>query len=450
MSRSDVEDVAAAVLAAAKVTGADAADAVVVESDGLEVGVRLGEPEKLCRARERRVGLRVFMGNSVAIVSSADLSRAAVEDLAREACALARVTAPDPHAGLPDAGELATSVPELDLYDPAVEGLEPAEGFALATRAERAALDADQAVTNSEGAELSAGSAHVAYASSAGFLGAYRSSFFHLSVVPVATRNGEMERDSWHTAARHLDQLDDPESVGLEAARRAVRRLGARQIPTGTYPVVFDPPTASSLLRHLAGAIAGPSLYRRTSFLLDRLGEPVTSPIVTIVDDPLRVAGPASRPFDGEGVTSRTQTIVRDGTLQSYLLDSYSGRRLGRATTGHATRAVGDAPSVAPTNLHLLAGPVTPESIVNSVDRGLYVTELIGFGVNLVTGDYSRGAVGLYIEGGEIAHAVHEVTIAGNLRQILTGIDRVGNDLDPRRATSAPTLRVQGLTVAGS
>jgi PmbA protein len=450
VSRSNVEDVAAQVLTAARAAGADAADTVVVESDGLEVGVRLGEPEKLRRARERRVGLRVLVGSSTAIVSTADLSRAAIEEVAREACALARVTAPDEHAGLPDPSDLATALPDLELYDPAAAALEPAAGFALATRAERAALDADPTITNSEGAEFSGGSGHVAYGSSAGFLGAYRSSFFSLSVVPVATRDGELQRDSWYPAGRRLGGLDEPEAVGLEAARRTVRRLGARQIPTGTYPVVFDPPTASSLVRHLASAISGPALYRRTSFLVDRLGDLVTSAIVTIVDDPLRVAGPASRPFDGEGIASRTQTIVERGVLQSYLLDTYSGRRLGRPTTGHATRSVGDAPSVAPTNLHLSAGSETPEAIVASVDRGLYVTELIGFGVNLVTGDYSRGAVGLHIEHGELTHAVHEVTIAGNLRDVLTGIDRVGNDLDERRATSAPTLRVQGLTVAGA
>jgi PmbA protein len=382
-------------------------------------------------------------------VSTADLSRTALEDLAREACALARVTAPDPHAGLPAPGDLATAWPDLELYDPAIETLEPAVGFALATRAERAALDADPAITNSEGAEFSGGGGYVAYASSAGFIGAYRSSFFSLSVVPVAGRDGEMQRDSWYTAGRRLRELDEPEAVGLESARRTLRRLGARQMPTGTYPIVFDPPTASSLVRHLAGAISGPSLYRRTSFLVDRLGEAVTSPIVTIVDDPLRPAGPASRPFDGEGSPARAQTIVERGVLQSYLLDTYSGRRLGRPSTGHASRSVGDAPSVAPTNFHLAAGQETPEEIVASVERGLYVTELIGFGVNLVTGDYSRGAVGLFIEHGELTHAVHEVTIAGNLRDVYAGIDRIGNDLDTRRATSAPTLRVQGLTVAG-
>ena len=448
MSDPDVRSIAEAVVAAARAAGADAADAIVAESDGLEIGVRLGEPEKLSRARERRMGLRVFAGQSTAIVSSADLSRAAIDEMAREAYALARITEADRHAGLPDADALAGETPALDLYDPAVTSLEPAPAFELATRAEAAALGANDEITNSEGAEFSGGGGRVAYASSTGFIGSYDSSFFSLGVVPVATRNGQMQRDSWHSARRWLDHLDAPEDIGAEAARRALRRLGAQRVATGEYPVVFDPQTASSLLRHLASAISGPALYRRASFLLDCLGESVASPLVTVVDDPLRPAGPASRPFDDEGIASRTQTIVEQGVLRSYLLDTYSARRLGLRSTAHASRSIGDAPSVASTNLHLQPGPETPEAIIASVARGLYVTELIGFGVNLVSGDYSRGASGLWIENGELTHAVEEITIAGNLRTMLAGIDRVGDDLDVQRATSAPTLRVQGLTIA--
>jgi PmbA protein len=258
-----------------------------------------------------------------------------------------------------------------------------------------------------------------------------------------------MQRDSWWTASHRLARLDAPGEVGREAARRTLRRLGARQIPTGAYPVVFDPQTAASLLRHLAGAIAGPSLYRRASFLLDRVGERIAAESVTIVDDPLLPGAPGSRPFDGEGVTARRTTIVDHGVLQSYLLDSYSARRLGLRTTGHAARSPGDSPTVAPSNFFLAPGAHTPEAIVGSVERGLYVTELIGFGVNTVTGDYSRGAAGLWIEDGRLTHAVEEVTIAGALPEMFAGIEMIGDDVVFRSAVTAPTMKIGRMTVAG-
>ncbi len=449
-ARGDLRDVAHRLVADALAAGASAADALAGESDGLEVGIRLGAVEKLKRARERRAGLRVFVGDSTAIVSTADLSAAGLAGLARDACALARATAPDRFAGLPDPADLATEQPDLALYDPASETLEAGAALALAREAEAAALAAAPEIDNSEGAEFGGGGGQVAYASSLEFVGAYSGSSFRLAVTPVARRDGAMERDYWYTTGRRLDRLDAPAAVGAEAARRALRRLGARRVPTTACPVVFDPETAASLLRHLAGAIAGTSLYRRASFLLDRLGERVAAPTVTVIDDPLRPGGAASRPFDGEGVASRRRVVVREGLLESYLLDSYSARRLGMRPTGHASRAAGDAPGVAPTNFYLEPGPHAPEAIVASVSSGLYVTELIGFGVNLVTGDYSRGAAGLWIDGGELAHPVHEVTIAGNLRDMLAGIELVGNDLVLRGATSAPTIKVSRMTVAGA
>jgi PmbA protein len=446
----DLRDVAQDLVARALAAGARAADAVVGESDGLEVAVRLGEIERVKRARERRVGLRVFVGDSTAIVSSADVSADALAELARDACALARATAPDPHAGLPDPADLAAAPPDLDLYDPAIERLEPPAALAMAREAEAAAMGEAPEITNSEGAECSAGGGQMGYASSLGFAGGYAAASASLVAVPVATRNGAMQRDSWYTTSRKLAALDAPAAVGREAARRALRRLGGRQVPTCECPVVFDPETAASLLRHLAGAIAGPALYRRASFLLDRLGEQIASPTVTVVDDALRPAGLASRPFDGEGVASRRLTIVDRGVLQSYLLDSYSARRLGLRPTGHAARSAGDAPTVASTNFHLAPGPHTPEAIVASIPRGLYVTELIGFGVNHVTGDYSRGASGLWIENGECTHPVEEVTIAGNLLDMLRDIEMIGNDLVFRSATSSPTVKIGRMTVAGS
>ena len=446
----DLRDLARDLVARAIAAGARAADAVVAESDGLSVGVRLGEVETLTRARQRRAGLRVFVGDSTAVVSSADLTAASLADLARDAYALAQATAPDACAGLPDPAELATDLPDLDLYDPAVERVEPEQALGWAREAEAAALAAGAEITNSEGAEFASDGGQVAYASSLGFAGAYTGSHASLSVVPVASRDGAMQRDSWYTAHRKLAALEAAADVGREAARRTLRRLGARRVPTCECPVVFDPETAASLLRHLAGAIAGGALYRRMSFLLDRLGETVAAPAVTVIDDPLRPAGPASRPFDGEGVAQRRRAIVERGVLRSYLLDSYSARRLGLRTTGHAVRGIGDGPGAGPTNFFLEPGAHTPEAIIASVRSGLYVTDLIGFGVNGVTGDYSRGAAGLWIENGELAYPVEEITIAGNLRDMFRDVELVGNDLRLRNGIAAPTVKIARMTIAGT
>jgi PmbA protein len=446
----NLRDVAQSLVERARRAGADAADAVVGESDGLEVGIRLGEVEKLKRSRERRAGLRVFVGSATAIASSGDLDPSGLDDLVDDAIALARVTAPDAHGGLPDAADLARDVPELGLYDPRVETIEPDAAFARCHAAEEAARAASPEITNSEGAEFGCGGGPVALATTLGFVGGYSASSVGLSAVPIATRDGQMQRDYGYSTSRRLDGLEPADAVGREAARRTLRRLGGRRLPTGEYPIVFDPEVAASLLRHLAGAIAGSSLYRRASYLLDKLGETIAAPGVTIVDDPLRAGGLGSRPFDGEGVASSRRTIVEAGVLKSYLLDTYSARRLGLRTTGHAARSAGDAPGVSPTNFYLEAGPHAPDAIVGSVARGIYVTELIGFGVNTVTGDYSRGAAGLAIEHGELTHPVEEITIAGNLLDMFRAITMVGNDLRFRGATAAPTLKIERMTIAGT
>jgi PmbA protein len=446
----DLREVARELVSRAVAAGACAADAAVAESEGLGVAVRMGEVEKLKRARQRRAGLRVFVGNSTAIVSTADLTADGLASLAGDAVALARATAPDAHAGLPDTADLAGDPPDLALHDPAVEAVEADTAIGWARDAERAALDASPEVTNSEGAEVGTDAGLVAYASSLGFTGSYLGSHAGLWVVPVAARNGGMQRDHWYTSGRRIAELESPAAVGREAARRTLRRLGARRAPTGEWPVVFDPETAASLLRSLAGAISGGSLYRRMSFLVDKLGETIASPAVTVADDPLRPGGPASRPFDGEGVRQERRTIVERGVLRSYLLDSYAARRLGMRTTGHASRSVSDAPAAGPTNFTLEPGTDTPEAIIGSVRAGLYVTEMIGFGVNLVTGDYSRGAAGLWIENGELTYPVEEITIAGNLRDMLRDVERVGNDLVLRNAVAAPTVKIARMTVAGA
>jgi PmbA protein len=445
-----LEQVGELLLEGARRNGATAADVLVVEGTSLDVGVRLGDIEHVRQARQKHLGLRVFVGERTAVTSSADFSREALERLAEQSCSLAGVVAPDSYAGLPDASELAATVADLDLFDPEVAAVEPPQAIAWAKEAEQAALDADRRITNSEGASCSCSSGRVVYASSHGFRGSYRNSSVGLSVVPVASANGSMQRDHWYTARRQLARLDAPAEVGRTAAQRALRRLQARQVKTCQVPVVFDPETAASLLRHLAGAVSGYSLYKGTSFLADKLGERIAPDFVHVVDDGTLPGRLGSKPFDGEGLPTRRTAVIEAGILKSYLFDTYSARKLGAASTGNAARSAASAPSVAPTNLLLEPTASTPEGIIGGIDNGLYVTELIGFGVNPVTGDYSRGAVGLWIEHGQLAYPVEEVTIAGNLLQMYAGIEAVGNDVDDRRSVVAPTVKIDRMTVAGS
>ena len=429
--------------------GASDADAVIVQSATFTAGVRLGGVEKLISARQKRLSLRVFVAGRSAAAATADLTRAALGRFATDTVALARVTMPDPFSGLPEHTEIATDAPDLDLYDPAAEVPAAERALAYARTAESAALEADPRLTNSEGAEFSQDATTIAYASTLGFDGGYTSSRFHLAVEPVATADGRMQRGYWYARARHLALLDEPAAVGRRAAARTLRRLGARRVKTQEAPVVFEAEAAASLLHHLAGAVSGQSLYRGASFLLGRLGETIASPLVTVVDDGRLPAGHGSRPFDAEGLPTRRKVVVDAGRLTSYLLDTYSARRLQLTSTGNAFRSAGDAPTTAPTNFYLEAGQHSPAEIIASVDRGLLVTELIGFGVNPVTGDYSRGAAGLWIERGEIAYPVEEITIAGNLLEMLRDVEMIGNDLDMRGSIAAPTVKIGQMTVAG-
>jgi PmbA protein len=437
------------VLSRATARGASAADAYAVESQSFSAQVRLGEVETVKHAREQHIAVRVFVGRSVAAASTSDLSPDSVGRLVEEAVSLARITSPDEFAGLPDAAEMTARVPDLGLDDLTGHDLGPEDKIELARRCERAALDVDPRITNSEGGDFSNGRAHYAYANSHGFAGEYRTSSFSLSVSPVATQNGEMQRDGWYHVSRQRARLDPPEEIGRTAARRALRRLGARRVPTAEVPVIFDPDMAASLLRHVAAAATGPSLYRGASFLLNRLGQTIAAPSVTIVDDGTLPGALGSRPFDGEGLPVRRTTLVDRGVLSSYLLDTYSGKKLGLPSTHHAARD-GSGVSVSTTNLHLAAGTTDPRDLIRSVKNGLYVTELIGFGVNGVTGDYSRGAVGLWIENGELAYPVEEITVAGNLLEMFQAIEGVGSDLVLRDRTSAPTVLIGKMVVAGS
>ncbi len=425
------------------------AEVTAAETDRLEVGVRIAKTEKLKRSRERRLALRLFVGQSSATVSTADVAPDSLASLVDDALALARATASDPFSGLPDLGDAPKPRTDLDLFDPTAESFAAEEAIALARSAEQAALDADPRITNSEGAEFSVAARRLIYASSSGFRGEQRSSSFSLTVVPVAKSGESMQRDYWYTSARHRSRLDAPTVVGREAARRTVRRLGARNVRTRRVPVIFDPETAASLLGSIAGAVSGSAVYRGLSFLRDRLGQRVAAEAVCITDDPLRPGGLASRPFDAEGVTSRTNVVVDRGVLQTFLLDTYAARRLALRSTASAVRALGEPPAAGPSNMFLVPGPDRPETIIRSVQSGLYVTELIGSGVNLMTGDYSRGAAGIWIENGEFAFPVEGITIAGNLVEMLSTIEAIGSDLAFRSSLSAPTVKIAQMTVAG-
>ncbi len=442
-------ELAAGLLARAKEKGASQGDVTVVEHEGVGVKVRLGKVETVSQAHETRLGLRLFFGRSSAATSTSDLSRASLDRLLDQTCAMAQATAKDEFGGLPEPGELAAEVPELDLLDEEARGLPVEQGIDAARVAEEHALQYDARITNSEGAEFGNSFNRVIHANSEGFAGEYATSAFHLSVAPVATSNGSMERAHWFSAARRHDALDAPEAVGREAGRRVIRRLGARKVRTREVPVVFDAAIAGTLVRHLAQAVSGYALYQRASFLCDRLGQRVASDLVRIVDDGTIPAALGSRPFDSEGVGVRPKDVVGAGVLKSYLLDAYSARKLGAKSTGNASRGVGRASGVSPMNLYLIPGEDSPGDIVGSVEDGFYVTELMGFGVNLVTGDYSRGASGLWIEKGELAYPVAELTIAGNLNDMLNQVEMVGNDLRPQSPVAAPTVKISRMTVAG-
>jgi len=436
------------VLRRATEQGATEADGYLVEERQFSAQVRLGQVETVVHSRDQRLALRVFVGRASASASTSDLSRDSLERLIEDATGLARITGEDRLAGLPDPATLIRGVPDLDLTDPRGHDLTLEEKIALARRGEEAALALDPRITNSEGAEFFDRRSTYTYATSHGFSGSYSGSTFGLTVSPVAAANGEMQRDTWYSATRKRARLESPEEVGRTAARRALRRLGARRVKTAEVPVVFDAETAAGLVGAVAGAASGPALYRGTSFLQNRLGKRIASSMVTIVDDGAIPAALGSKPFDGEGLAVKRTTVVGGGALESYLLDTYSARKLGLASTHHASRT-GSGVGVATNNLVLQPGDASPEALIRSVKSGLYVTELIGFGVNFVTGDYSRGAVGLWIENGELAYPVEEVTIAGNLLEMLDAVDGIGNDLVLRDVTAAPTVKIARMVVAG-
>ena len=445
MSIAKSLDILDDLLVRARKAGADAADALLVEGASLSVAERLGRPEKLERAEGNDLGLRVFVGKRQAIVSSTDFSARALDELASRAVAMARSVPEDPFCGIADPGEIATEIPDLDLSDPA----EPtAEALIERVRATESAARAVPGVTNSEGAEASWGRSEVALAASNGFRQGYASSQWSTSVSVVAGAGTGMERDYDFTSAVHRADLEDAETLGQRAGEKAVKRLNPRKVATAKVPVVFDPRVANGLVGHLAAAINGASIARGISFLKDKLGERVFAAGIDIVDDPHRRRGLRSRPFDGEGLANRRCLLVEDGVLKTWVLDLRSARQLGLKSTGHASRGISSPPGPATSNLHLAPGKLSPQALIADIASGFYCTELIGFGVNNVTGDYSRGAAGFWIENGEIAYPVSEITIAGNLKDMFLNL-MPADDLAFRYGTNAPTLRIEGMTVAG-
>ena len=438
-------DLLSDVLDRARRAGADAADALVVEDASLAAAQRLGERERLERAESVELGLRVFKGKRQAVVSSTDVSPAARGELAERALAMAATVPEDPDCGLADKDQIAAIIPEIDLFDPH----EPtADELTERAKALEEAARAVPGVTNSEGAEAAWSRTRIAMAATNGFNGTYTISRHSVIVAVLAGAGTAMERDYEYASAVYGADLEDLETVGRRAGENAVRRLRPRKVRTVKVPVVFDPRVANTLLNHFAGAVNGSAIARGTSFLKGRMDEPVFASGIRVVDDPLRPRGLRSRPFDGEGIATKRRALVEDGVLKSWILDLHSARKLGLATTGHAVRGVASAPSPAASNLYLEPGSCTPAELMADIRSGFYVTELMGFGLNPVTGDYSRGASGFWIENGERAYPVSEVTVAGNAKAMFRNL-RPADDLQFRFGTNSPTVRIDGLTVAG-
>ncbi|MEE8271121.1 MAG: metallopeptidase TldD-related protein [Alphaproteobacteria bacterium] len=445
LAQSDSLSLLADLIAKAKAAGADAADAVLFDAASLALSQRLGKPERLERAEAGDLGLRVFIGRRMAMVSSSDRRPDALAELVDRATAMARSVPEDPHCGLAEPDQLARDVADLDLSDPDEPTAERL--IALARTAEEAALAVD-GVSNSEGAEAHWSRTEIAMAASNGFAGGYAISGNSLAVSVIAGEGTAMETDYDYTTAVYAADMDDAAAIGRRAGDKVVARLGARKVDTARVPVVFDPRVAGGLLRHLTGAISGPSIARGTSFLKDAMGQQIFAPGIVVVDDPHRRRGLRSKPFDGEGVANRRHNIIEDGHLTTWLLDLRSARQLGLQTTGHAARGTASPPGPSSTNLYLEPGAQTPDALIGEIDRGLYVTQMMGMGVSQVTGDYSRGASGFWIEKGERVHPVNEVTIAGNLKDMFKALTPA-SDLTFRYGIDAPTLRIDGMTVAG-
>jgi PmbA protein len=450
----ELSDVAARVVELCTRAGADASEVLVRDGTELTAKVRMGEPELVQEAGSRALGLRVFKGGRRAVTYTSDLRGRSLESFAAETVALAELAEPDELNRLPDGEDLATAIPELDLYDDAVAEVDAAWALTQCLAGEKAAFGHDPRVANSEGATWSRSLGAVAFANSAGFVGGYRGSYASFYVEPIcdeADADPPKKRNGyWWTASRFLAEMEAAEAIGAEAARRTVATLGSRKIATCEVPVVFDPEAGRSLVGTVFSVANGSAFWRKSSYLLGREGTRIASDLVTLVDDPLLPRGPGSKPFDGDGLATRKNVLVRGGVLETVLCDVYSARKLGRRSTGSAGRGVGGNPGPTTSNLIMDKGGVTREQLLRSTARGLYVTSMMGFGFNPVTGDFSRGAQGFWIEDGQLTYPVSEITVSANFDHLLQRIDLVADDLHLRSSTACPTFRVSHMMVAGS
>ncbi len=436
----------------AQTKGASVAECTVHEGAHLSAKVRLREPELVEEAGSRSLGLRVMLGQKVAVTYTSDLTQHGISRLLEDAIELAELSQPDSFAGAPDPALLSqpSQHQDLDLFDPAVDGVDAEQAVRRARDAESAALDFDPRITNTEGATFTRVSGAAALVTSGGFSGVTRGTYASIVVSPVVDDEGGKKRSGYYwSSRRYLSDLEAAEAVGREAARRTLRKLGARKVESQEVPVIFDPDAARSILGLVASCVSGGAIWRRSSYLLERLSTQIASEHVSILDDPLIKRGPGSRAYDGEGLLSRSNVIVERGVLKSYQLDTYSAKKLGMQSTANAARGSSGGVGVASSNFQLLAGPSSPEEILRSTPRGLFVTSMMGFGFNAVTGDFSRGASGFWIENGELSFPVSEVTISLNLDELLKRIDAVGSDLDLKTSIASPTFRVSRMTLAG-
>src|SRR6202046_770917 len=447
---TDLRGIAQDIVRRAMNGGATAAECVVREGDEFSTLVRLGQVETLKESGSRSIGVRVFNGQRAASTYSSDFSSAGLDRMLKSALELAKITSEDPFSGIPEPSQLGSISGDLDLYSADVYSLPGDERISYARRAEKAALDSDPRIKNSEGGSFDAATGHKILANSHGFVGEYQRSYCSLAAVPIAqTEAGAMQRDYWYSVARTLKKLDAPEKVGKIAAERTLRRLGARKAKTAQVPIVFDPMVSSSILDHIFEGVNGDSVYRGASFLAGKLGQKIAGDNVTVVDDGTTPGGFGTSPFDGEGVPTRRTVVIENGVLKSYLLNTYTAKKLGMQTTGNASRGLAGTPGIGPGNYFLQPGSKTPKQLISEIKEGLYVTEFLGHGANLVTGDYSRGASGLWISGGELSYPVEEITVAGNLKEMFFNISEIANDLEFRGSVAAPTIRIDGLTVGG-
>jgi PmbA protein len=425
--------------------GADAADAVHIESQSLSVAQRLGNAEKLERSESSDIGLRVFFGKRQAIVSSSDSSSKALEELIDRVISMAKVVPEDPYCGLANKEQLVTDIIDVDSFDPSEPTTETLIDWA--NRAEDAARSIP-GITNSEGAEAGWGRATVSVAATNGFSQVYSGSHYSLSASVLAGKGVNMERDYDYTGAVYANDMIAPEEIGRNAGNKAVKRINPKKVKTAQVPVIYDPRVSRGIVGHLLSAINGSAIARNTSFLKEKMGKQIFADSISVYDDPHRLRGLRSKPFDGEGVTNKKHKIIDNGQLTTWLLDLRSARQLGLETTGHASRGVGSPPSPSSTNVYLEPSNISPSELISDIKNGLYITELIGMGINGLTGDYSRGAAGYWIENGEITYPVSEVTVAGNLNDMFLNLN-TANDLEYRYGVDAPTLRIDGMTLAG-